>query len=364
MALTSADETDLLLPLHDTTLGPERFEAFLARLRQRTRAAHAGLTVRTPSGAQTRFESGLNLAAEARHRGLPATIAHDRLPFDRLRPVRVYALAEFLDDDAERKAAYHAHLGAIGLVDERVVRISAADSLDAWLVIARGEPCTAGDSVLLSALVPHVALALRAHAAQEQTRLAMALADSGLARTGTGWIAFDRDGRVAALDRGAADWLERATGHRPRPGERLRGLDPKTDRQLLAAAAECAARADAPVRGLRLAGTPRIDAILGRADHFAPHLSQPPAMLALCRFPPGPPPHRAERLAELCAIPPREAELATCISEGLSLAEAADRMGLTVETARNYSKQLYAKLGVRGQAELVRLVCESGANLA
>jgi DNA-binding CsgD family transcriptional regulator len=38
-------------------------------------------------------------------------------------------------------------------------------------------------------------------------------------------------------------------------------------------------------------------------------------------------------------------------------------MGLTIETARNYSKKLYAKLGVRGQAELVRLVYESSAVL-
>ena len=34
--------------------------------------------------------------------------------------------------------------------------------------------------------------------------------------------------------------------------------------------------------------------------------------------------------------------------------EAAADLGLTVETARNYSKKIYAKTGARGQAELVR----------
>ncbi|MFD2136325.1 helix-turn-helix transcriptional regulator [Novosphingobium resinovorum] len=58
---------------------------------------------------------------------------------------------------------------------------------------------------------------------------------------------------------------------------------------------------------------------------------------------------------------PREAQLAIALNEGQSIAEAAENMGLTLETARNYSKRLYAKLGVRGQAELVRLVSDSVA---
>jgi DNA-binding CsgD family transcriptional regulator len=39
-------------------------------------------------------------------------------------------------------------------------------------------------------------------------------------------------------------------------------------------------------------------------------------------------------------------------------------MGLTLETARNYSKRIYAQLDVRGQAELVRYVLHSGARFA
>ncbi|PHX98275.1 MAG: chemotaxis protein CheY, partial [Rhodospirillaceae bacterium] len=33
--------------------------------------------------------------------------------------------------------------------------------------------------------------------------------------------------------------------------------------------------------------------------------------------------------------------------------------GLTVETARNYSKKIYAKTGARGHAELVRIILTS-----
>jgi len=38
---------------------------------------------------------------------------------------------------------------------------------------------------------------------------------------------------------------------------------------------------------------------------------------------------------------------------------AADALGLTVETARNYSKKIYAKTGARGHAELVRIILTS-----
>ena len=85
-------------------------------------------------------------------------------------------------------------------------------------------------------------------------------------------------------------------------------------------------------------------------------------------FSPSSPPHAPAddaqaRLSALHALPPREAELALKLSEGLSIAEAAQAMGLTVETARNYSKRIYAKLGVRGKAELVRRILEGTAHM-
>ena len=87
-------------------------------------------------------------------------------------------------------------------------------------------------------------------------------------------------------------------------------------------------------------------------------------MLALCRLPNARTAQSVERLSRLFDLPPREAALAIALNEGQTIAEAAASMGLTIETARNYSKRLYAKLGVRGQPELVRLVCDSVAVMA
>ena len=52
----------------------------------------------------------------------------------------------------------------------------------------------------------------------------------------------------------------------------------------------------------------------------------------------------------------REAALAEAISHGRSIIEAGAELQLTKETARNYSKRIYAKTGASGQADLVRLL--------
>lgn len=61
-------------------------------------------------------------------------------------------------------------------------------------------------------------------------------------------------------------------------------------------------------------------------------------------------------LRDLYALTPVEARLATCLSQGKSVDEAATAMGVTVNTARAYLKRIYNKTGVRRQTALVRLL--------
>src|SRR5690606_23482035 len=51
-----------------------------------------------------------------------------------------------------------------------------------------------------------------------------------------------------------------------------------------------------------------------------------------------------------------EARLAAALMQGLTLREAADRVGLTYETARGYLKSTFQKTGASRQADLVRLL--------
>lgn len=68
---------------------------------------------------------------------------------------------------------------------------------------------------------------------------------------------------------------------------------------------------------------------------------------------------RCEQLAELFNLAPRKARLALALSRGLTIAEAATEFGLTLGSARVYSKGIYAKTGARGLPDLVRIVMRS-----
>ena len=73
---------------------------------------------------------------------------------------------------------------------------------------------------------------------------------------------------------------------------------------------------------------------------------------------------RCEQLAQLFDLLPSEARLALALARGMSIAEAAVDLGITVESARTYSKRIYAKTGARGQADLVRFVHRSVLGIA
>lgn len=311
--LTSADETDLLIPLFGGGGdGHARFAPFLARLLRRTRADHAALVC-----DQETFAAGAPMAALASHLHTAA-----------LRPGRVYALSELAG-------------AGDGPGDARILRLAVAEP--AWLLITRTEECTAADAALLSALGPYVAIALRQFQAEQRAQMLETAAAAALERAGTGWLLLDAEGRVTDLGPGLAQRLE-AAGVRLRTGDRLPGLG--------------APPADQAPRAILLGAEPRIEVLL------LPASGAGAALMALCRFPrtAG---ERADRLfAQLSGLPPREAEFAVALARGRSIAEAGAALGLTLETARSYSKQIYAKLGLRGQAELVRRFYESGASLA
>jgi DNA-binding CsgD family transcriptional regulator/PAS domain-containing protein len=68
-------------------------------------------------------------------------------------------------------------------------------------------------------------------------------------------------------------------------------------------------------------------------------------------------------LGELFALTPAEANLATLLARGLSLAQVSDAQAISQHTARAQLKSIFAKTGVSRQAELVRLVLKSVASL-
>ncbi len=63
----------------------------------------------------------------------------------------------------------------------------------------------------------------------------------------------------------------------------------------------------------------------------------------------------AEGLITLAGLTPKESELARLLVAGYRLADAAERRGVSLDTARNQLKSLSAKLRCSGQADVIRL---------
>jgi DNA-binding CsgD family transcriptional regulator len=367
MALTSRDETDLIMPLFQGMHENPRFSTFLTRLQRRTDAAYASLILRPgtrASGEITEYFTGIDLLGRSRELGEDRPYDLDRIHYDSLRPGRVYSISELVEHDRIARAERARRMARLGIADERVVRIADNERYSAWLMLARTGPCSAADSALLSNLAPYVAIALDNLVTIDRERLRARMNAAGLARSRKGWMVFDRDARLVEVDAQTAAFWKDHFGSEPRPGERLTAIDADAQRKLSAIAQEMAADATLPARPLVLRQSPHTEALLlPLATEQTPAIAAP-AMLALLPLDLPRSEDGAARLAQVFTLPQREAELAMALADGLSIAEAAEAMGLTLETARNYSKRLYAKLGVRGQAELVRLVYESSAVLA
>ena len=107
MALTSNDETDLVLPLFDALTEKRPFGTFLERLQRRTGAEYLCITLRVGEAISEHFV-GPDMRRRAHAVGEQEFNVLDRINYDRLRPGRVYSAEEFvLEDPAlkERRAA-------------------------------------------------------------------------------------------------------------------------------------------------------------------------------------------------------------------------------------------------------------------
>lgn len=350
MPLNRTDESELLTSLYEGALDPAVWAVFLARLRRRLRAGYAGMLVGRndggAEGAREWFEKAFD--APAPESGWQARMfVSDPLPHRRLRPERVYGLSDFLETANIDVVAYRARLDD-HVQDQRIIRVAEPDGASLWLLVLRRDgEFGAADAALLSALAPHLRIALRALAAIERLRFRQEIADACAERLGAGVISLDARGRL--LD--ASRYARQSLASSRRAEERIAG------------AVETFERTD-PMRPHteRLCETPAIDLLLTPPEPPSP-TAPSPAAIGILRHSDGAARNPINALVSLYHLSVSEARLAWALCRGVTIAEAAGEIGLTIETARTYSKRIYAKVGARGQADLVRLVLTGGAAL-
>ncbi|WP_406737075.1 helix-turn-helix transcriptional regulator [Thioclava sp. GXIMD4215] len=263
----------------------------------------------------------------------------ERDTYERLRSQRVYSQTDL--------PAYQA--GEIAL---RVLRWRVDATSHAVIWVARhGTDFRARDGVGLTRLAPYLGPALISWQALQAERLRARKERQIGQDLGGFWLRFSGAGRVLAQSEGLAQRLEGTALHITEQGW-PEFATPDLARQFRATLGQIA-----PISGevVRTAGM--LDLSLARPLQLVLR-ADPSAMsvLGLLRQPRAASELGENHVMQFYGLARNEARLAICLCDGLSLNAAGEALGWSRETARSYSKQLYARLGVSGQTGVLRLM--------
>jgi DNA-binding CsgD family transcriptional regulator len=241
----------------------------------------------------------------------------------------------------------------------------ARDTLGGFSVFPReGQPpITREQFAAADLLVPHLRRAVQMHVILHSAqRVQLALAEA-IDRLPTGLLLLDAKRRVVVRNKGAEKILAANDGFRiDRHGPSADDArENATLQKLIADAID--SRGGHELRAAGFVAVSRPSGQRSYAVMVTPLLAAPRkggmsnAVVAIfvadpsARLFAGP-----EALTELYQLTHSEAELVRLLASGLSLEEAAERRGVSLNTARSHLKHVFAKTDTSRQGELVRLI--------
>ena len=365
----ATDELALIAALHEGPFEPSPWRSFLEAARTAFACTYAGLIFQPPDRAS---EGPVELFA-----GPDATPDLHRLyreKFARFDPVlgaqlqegRVYRLDELFDEHNRGHRAYRRHiLIPRGIRFLRSVRVVEPSGVEGWLFIARQtEDFSAENDVKLTRIVTHFRLSLRTYMALEKQRVYAGIADEAISRLNFGWISLDNTGAVIEVNPQARQILQTVRALRITPAGRLAARRSDVNTKLREAVAQLTSTSVGAPQAISINDDPWLSALLTPIAARAPTPARTPVILVVLQSDRQAQADRHEQIASLFGLLPCEARLAVAMSQGASIAQAAALQSITVETARSYSKSIYAKMGARGQADVVRFILTSVIALA
>lgn len=250
-----------------------------------------------------------------------------------------------------------------------------------WIDVVRplraATPFDAADTGLLRTLYPHLERSLRLYAAQKRQEAERALYEDTLDHFVLGSVMLDGALEIMRVNKAAAAIIDAHPGIaiargrlRPADPARRRELDRALQRALAADAGDGRERRGELVRldtpgekPLGLLVYPVTQARYYQGAH-APSVAVYLTDLAQKLEALQPTRDSSQALvAQLFGLTPQEARLALLLADGCTLAAAAQQMGVAEAAARSYSKRIYAKMGIKSQSDIVRLVYRSFALL-
>jgi DNA-binding CsgD family transcriptional regulator len=359
MRMVNTGESDLLAGLYEGMFEQPLWHRFLEMLRSATGASYAALFFRPPEGPIVQLFAGRELPQHLQQR-LFERYGDDPLPHRRMREGRVYALPELMDpNDAIQRSFVDEVLVPGGMGYLRSVRLTEAGGTDAWLTIVNDRDFSAATGSLLSRITRHVRIALHNFVALERERMRSSISSEMMGRLNFGWLTIDSRCRIVDQSPNVDEIFRRTSLLRHGRYDRLTFASASVDRDVAALIKAFACDAESRPRAFRLSQDPWMDIFVTPVhDRHASPGSNAAAIVYLSgdRWSRD---DRCDQLTDLFGLLPSEARLAWAIAQGRSIAEAARELGITIETARNYSKKIYSKTGAGGQADLVRIIFTS-----
>ncbi len=227
---------------------------------------------------------------------------------------------------------------------------------------------TPEDLALLHTLTPHLQRAVAVQRKLGQVELERSATEAALDRLPIGVLILSAGGSVRSYNAAAKAILDQRDGlclgstglqaaHLPQAGELRRFL-----------ASACAPASIAPAGGWLQIPRPsgRRPFVVLVAPLRLPDRTlglDPPKAIAFITDPERTPEPPAEALARLYGLTTAESNVTTQLLAGASVTEVAERLAITVGTARWTLKNIFDKLGVRSHAELVRVLLSGAAAL-
>jgi DNA-binding CsgD family transcriptional regulator len=363
-------DDELIRLIYSGPLETRPWLSFLQEMRRRLQSFHANIAFHRKAQPLGQVESifdtdGDGLLLKELYENKYA--AFDTVPYQDLQPGRIYQHDDLFTD---KDIFYHEYLVAAGLEQLAILPIHEPGGTRAWLTFGRrSKPYSVRDCDAILALSSHLTVALQLFAAIKNAGTERDIYKEAFGSFAIGAILIDQSGHVGRID-AVADRILASNPElmvqdgRLRLGERRSNTELQ---QLVDTAINDHLSVPMPIfsRAMRLSDHGHLSLLIRSIAPGASstHEKSTAAVIYLSdvRMENTAPAHKLMALFQLSAS---EAALAMQLAKGRTLAEAALVLNLSEQTARTYSKHIFAKTGTHRQAELVRLILTSVANLA
>ena len=295
-------------------------------------------------------------------------------PFIRLPLGEVVTLAELIPERELLDSDYYQHyLEPVGVFHIIGTDTREPEGLIARLRVSRSkteQPFNDKDKAFLRQLVPHLQQAVETHARLSEIQSERNLYASAVDRLAVGTIILDEHGQILKTNELASQLLKQKDAISRQNNQLVfNQRDLNTEFKDLLAQVLGSSQDNKPgvAQALRVA-RPSGRADLGLIIRPAPTSEWPegqssPTMAVFISDPEQQSDTSQVVITRLFGFTPAEAALTMQLARGLSLADASTQLTISQHTARAQLKAIFAKTGVSRQAELVRLVVKSVANL-